>query len=302
MTIFDVEQIGRLAPDFHCGELLSCAGVSVALRPPAVMGILNITPDSFSDGGELCDQRGVRLSAVLQRADAMVAAGATLLDIGGESTRPGAAHVASQQEIDRVAPVVEALSRRLDVAMSIDTSNPQLMLQAASLGAGLINDVRALRRPGALAAAAESGLPVCLMHMQGEPDTMQCEPNYVDVAADVLQFMEQRVAACIAAGIGRERILIDPGFGFGKTTDHNLQLLRQLPQLVATAYPVVVGVSRKSMIAAITGRAVGDRLAGGLALAAYATLNGAAILRVHDVAETSDVVQIMNAVMRGQQQ
>jgi dihydropteroate synthase len=302
MTTSDVQQIGRIAPDFHCGELLSCGGVAVVLRPPAVMGILNITPDSFSDGGELCDQHGVRLSAVLQRADAMVAAGATILDIGGESTRPGAAPVASQQEIDRVAPVVAALSRRLDVAISIDTSNPQLMTQAASLGAGLINDVRALRRPGALAAAAASGLPVCLMHMQGEPDTMQCQPQYVDVVADVLHFLQQRVAACSAAGMGRERILIDPGFGFGKTTDDNLQLLRQLPQLAATAYPVVVGVSRKSMIGTITGRAAADRLAGGLALAAYATLNGAAVLRVHDVAETRDVVQMMNAVMRGKQE
>jgi dihydropteroate synthase len=298
MSVFTLQEFGRNAPDFHCGETLVCGRVSLSLRTPAVMGVLNITPDSFSDGGQLCDQRGVRLSVALQRAETMVTAGAAILDVGGESTRPGAAELSSQQEIDRVAPVVEALSRRFDIVISVDTSNPLLMAEAATLGAGLINDVRALRRPGALEAAFKSGLPVCLMHMQGEPDTMQREPSYRDVVADVLQFIERRVADCVGAGLARERILIDPGFGFGKTTTHNLLLFRQLHRLVETAYPVLVGVSRKSLIGAITGRAVGDRLAGGLALAALAVLSGVAIIRVHDVAETRDVVVMMNAVMR----
>jgi dihydropteroate synthase len=298
MSAFSIQEIGRNAPDFYCGETLVCGCVSLSLRAPAVMGVLNITPDSFSDGGQLCDQRGARLSAVLRRAESMVAAGAAILDVGGESTRPGAAALSSQQEIDRVAPVVEALVRHVDVVISVDTSNPMLMVEATTLGAGLINDVRALRRPGALEAACESGLPVCLMHMQGEPDTMQREPSYRDVVADVLQFLERRVAECVGAGLARERILIDPGFGFGKTTTHNLQLFRQLHKLVETAYPVVVGVSRKSMIGAVTGKSVGDRLAGGLALAALAVLSGAAIIRAHDVAETRDVVIMMNAVMR----
>ncbi len=262
------------------------------------MGILNITPDSFSDGGELCDGHGVRLDQVLQRAELMLAEGADMLDVGGESTRPGAVVVGRQQELDRVAPVVEALASRFDTVVSVDTSNPLLMTEAARLGAGMINDVRALRRPGALAAAAGTGLPVCLMHMQGEPGNMQREPYYDDVLADVLQSLHQRIAECNAAGIASDKIVIDPGFGFGKTLDHNLQLFRQLPALVETRYPVMVGVSRKSMIGAVTGRDTRDRLAGGLALAALAARDGAAILRVHDVGPSRDVISMVDAIMR----
>lgn len=262
------------------------------------MGVLNITPDSFSDGGQLCDGQGVRLQAVLTRAESMLADGATLLDVGGESTRPGAEPVSSQQEIDRVAPVVEALSREFDVVISVDTSNPALMREAAVGGAGLINDVRALQREGAISAAQATGLPVCLMHMQGEPATMQHAPGYVDVVQDVLGFLLQRAADCVAAGIGNEQIVIDPGFGFGKTLSHNLLLFQQLERLVASRYPVLVGVSRKSMIGAVTGRDVNGRLAGGLALAALAVLQGAAIIRVHDVAATRDVVQMITAVIK----
>ncbi len=262
------------------------------------MGVLNITPDSFSDGGELCNQGGVRLQAVLQRVEAMLADGATLLDVGGESTRPNAEPVASQQEIDRVAPVIDAIARRFDVAISVDTSNPVLMTEAAALGAGMINDVRALGRPGALQAAQASGLPVCLMHMQGEPCDMQVEPVYTDVVQEVLDFLLRRVEGCVAAGIARERLLIDPGFGFGKTLSHNLLLFQQLPRLVETRYPVLVGASRKSMIGTVTGRNIDKRLAGGLALSALAVLSGAAIIRVHDVAETRDVVKMITAVIK----
>lgn len=262
------------------------------------MGILNITPDSFSDGGQLCDRGGVRLQAVLQRVEAMIADGATLLDVGGESTRPNAEPVASQREIDRVAPVIDAIARRFDVAISVDTSNPVLMTEAAALGAGMINDVRALGRPGALQAAQASGLPVCLMHMQGEPGNMQVEPAYTDVVQEVLDFLHRRVEECVAAGIGRDRILIDPGFGFGKNLSHNLLLFQQLSRLVDTRYPVLVGASRKSMIGAVTGRNIDKRLAGGLALSALAVLSGAAIIRVHDVAETRDVVKMITAVIK----
>lgn len=294
-------KIGRIAPDFHCGEALACGSRQLHLTPPAVMGILNITPDSFSDGGELYDISGPRMDVVLRRAESMLAAGASLLDIGGESTRPGAAPVSSAQEIDRVAPVVEALAERFDTIISIDSSNPELIARAADLGAGMINDVRALQRPGALQAAAAAGLPVCLMHMQGEPATMQQEPHYHDVAADVLHYLQQRIEECVVAGIPRECIVIDPGFGFGKSLAHNLQLFRHLPALAHTGFPLLVGVSRKSMIAAVTGRESGQRVAGGLALAALAVEHGAAILRVHDVEETQDVVAMIDAVLKAEQ-
>jgi dihydropteroate synthase len=298
MSIIKDFTIGRLAPDFHGGDTLLCGRLALSLQQPAVMGILNITPDSFSDGGELCDAGGVRLDAVLQRAEAMIAAGADILDVGGESTRPGAIKPGSQQEMDRVAPVIEALSRRFAVPVSIDTSNPQLISEAAALGAGMINDVRALQRSGALQAAVSSGLPVCLMHMQGQPDSMQAKPRYANVVQEVLEFLQQRLDECIAAGIPRDQLLIDPGFGFGKTVAHNLLLSKHLATFVDTGYPVLVGMSRKSMIGAVTGREVGDRLAGGLALAALAVLSGVAIMRVHDVAQTRDVVETIMAVIR----
>lgn len=265
------------------------------LAVPQVMGILNITPDSFSDGGELLTDGQPDLDSVLRRAELMVAAGATLLDVGGESTRPGARAVSVQEELDRVLPVVEAL-RQFDVVLSIDTSSPQLMLAAAAHGAGLINDVRALERPGALAAAASSGLPVCLMHRQGEPATMQEAPVYQDVVVDVCAYLQSRVQASFAAGISGERLLIDPGFGFGKTLQHNLQLLDGLEALQALELPVLIGLSRKRMLGALTGKAEKDRVVAGVAAAVIAVMKGACIVRTHDVEATVDAMKICRAV------
>ncbi|MBS1223230.1 MAG: dihydropteroate synthase [Proteobacteria bacterium] len=260
---------------------LDCAGKVLDLSRPAVMGVLNVTPDSFSDGG-----RYLHLTDALRRAEAMVEEGAALIDVGGESTRPGAAPVSVQEELDRVLPVVERLARELPVPISVDTSRPEIIHAAARAGAGLINDVRALRLPGALEAAAASGLPMCLMHMQGAPATMQQEPVYADVVAEVRAFLAERVRVCEAAGIPRERILADPGFGFGKTLDHNLILLRHLDRFTDLAAGVLVGVSRKSMIGALLNAPVGERLSGGLAAAVIAFWQGANIIRAHDVRET----------------
>ena len=271
--------------------MLDCGGRPLDLTRPRVMGILNVTPDSFSDGGA-----HLALDAARTHARDMVAAGADLIDIGGESTRPGAAAVSVQEELDRVIPVIEALHAEVGVPLSIDTSKPEVMRAAVSAGAGLINDVRALRAPGALATAAGLAVPVCLMHMQGEPRTMQSAPVYADVVAEVVDFLAARVAACEAASIARGRILVDPGFGFGKTLAHNLALLAGLDRLTALGLPLLVGVSRKSMLGAITGRAVSARLAAGLAAAVLALERGALILRVHDVAETADAVAVVNAV------
>ncbi len=255
------------------------------------MGILNVTPDSFSDGG--CYSR---LDAALRHAETMVRAGATLIDIGGESTRPGAPPVSEVEELERVCPAVEAVARELDVTISVDTSTAAVMRESARLGAGLINDVRSLQRPGALQAAADSGLAVCLMHMRGEPTTMQDDPQYPDIYAEVHDFLAERMAACAAAGIARERIVLDPGFGFAKTLEHNLRLFRQLERLHEFGLPLLVGVSRKSMIGKVLDKPVGERLSGSLALAALAVAKGAQILRVHDVAETVDVVRMIAAV------
>ena len=245
------------------------------------MGVLNVTPDSFSDGG-----RYFQLTDALRRAEAMVEEGAALIDIGGESTRPGAAPVSVQEELDRVLPVVERLARQLPVPISVDTSKPELIRAATRAGAGLINDVRALRLPGALEAAAISGLPVCLMHLRGEPATMQQEPVYADVVAEVHTFLAERIRVCESAGIPRERILVDPGFGFGKTLDHNLILLRHLDRFTDLAAGVLVGISRKSMIGALLNAPVGERLSGGLAAAVIAFWQGANVIRTHDVRET----------------
>ena len=255
------------------------------------MGILNVTPDSFSDGGQFS-----QLDAAMRHAEAMVAAGATLIDVGGESTRPGARVVSPLEELERVAPVVERISRELDVIISVDTSTPAVMRETARLGAGLINDVRALRREGALDAAAATGLPVCLMHMLGEPGDMQDNPQYRDVTKEVGEFLAERMVRCAAAGIGADRIILDPGFGFAKNLQHNLSLFKHMEALHALGRPLLVGVSRKSMIGQALNRPVGERLFGSLALAALASHKGARILRVHDVAETIDVVRMIAAV------
>ncbi|MBV6753334.1 dihydropteroate synthase [Pseudomonas chlororaphis] len=270
---------------------LPCGNRVLDLARTHVMGILNVTPDSFSDGG-----RFNHLDAALRHAQAMVEAGATLIDIGGESTRPGAPVVSPLEELERVAPVVERIHRELDVIISVDTSTPQVMLESARLGAGLINDVRSLQRDGALQAAAATGLPVCLMHMLGEPGNMQDNPHYDDVTGEVVGFLAERMALCAAAGIAAERIVLDPGFGFAKTLAHNLSLFKHMEALHALGRPLLVGVSRKSMIGQALGRPVGERLYGGLALAALAMSKGARILRVHDVAETVDVVRMIAAV------
>jgi dihydropteroate synthase len=258
------------------------------------MGVLNVTADSFSDGG-----RFRHLDAALAHGAALVAEGAAIVDVGGESTRPGAEPVGLQEELDRVVPVVEALASRLGAVISVDTMKPEVMTEAVKAGAGLINDVLALRAPGALDSAAASGAAVCLMHMQGTPRTMQTEPDYDDVAGEVGRFLHARAAACEAAGIAADRICIDPGFGFGKNLEHNLQLLAALPRLTAGRWPVLVGLSRKSMLGKLTGRAVTDRLAGSVALATIATLHGARIVRAHDVAATRDAVAVAWAARQG---
>lgn len=255
------------------------------------MGILNVTPDSFSDGGAFFDP-----AIALDHARAMVAAGADLIDVGGESTRPGAAPVCVEDELARVIPVIEALAAELPVPISVDTSKPEVMAAAVRAGAGMINDVGALGAPGALEAARDLGVPVCLMHMRGEPRTMQVAPHYGDVVGEVRDFLAQRSAACVAAGISPERLVIDPGFGFGKTLDHNLALLARLGELRDLGLPILVGLSRKSMLGAITGRAVGERLPASLAAALLAVERGASILRVHDVASTVDVLKVQEAV------
>lgn len=269
---------------------------SLDLSRPRLMGVLNTTPDSFSDGGDCYRDGRLSLSLALERARWMLGEGADLIDVGGESTRPGATPVSEQEELDRVVPVVEALVNELDAPVSVDTSSPAVMREAAAAGACLINDVRALQREGALAAAYETGLPVCLMHMQGTPETMQEAPDYADPVEEVKRFLRARVAACREAGLPAERLLLDPGFGFGKTLAHNLDLLRRLNEFAALGQPVLVGLSRKSMLGKLLGREVGERLPGSLALAMAAAQRGAAIVRVHDVAATRDVLAVLEAL------
>ena len=273
---------------------LDCNGKILDLELPVVMGILNVTPDSFSDGG-----RFVERDAAIRQALAMQAEGAAIIDVGGESTRPGSAGVAVQEELERVIPVVEALHAELEIPVSIDTSKPVVMREAVAAGAGMINDVNALRAEGALDAAAVTGVPVCLMHMQGEPRTMQQAPRYGDVVEEVKAFLARRVEACVAAGVQEEKILLDPGFGFGKSLEHNLELLRNLEQLRQLGRPLLVGISRKSMLGALTGRDTGERLAASVAAAVLAVERGARIMRVHDVAATVDAIRITTAVVEG---
>jgi dihydropteroate synthase len=256
------------------------------------MGVLNVTPDSFSDGG-----RFTGVEAAVAHGLRMLEEGAAIIDIGGESTRPGATPVGADEEIRRVLPVLEQLARAAPQAViSVDTSKPEVIRAAVAAGAGLINDVRALTEPGALEAAVASACAVCLMHMQGDPRTMQRAPGYVDVVKEVKAFLEARAQACRAAGVSADRILVDPGFGFGKTLEHNLQLLRQLRELATGESPVLVGLSRKSTVGALTGRPAGDRVFGSVALAVIAALNGARVIRAHDVAATVDALRIVAAV------
>lgn len=270
-------------------------GLSLSLERPHVMGILNVTPDSFSDGGHFN-----QIERAMAHARQMVSDGATLIDIGGESTRPGAPDVNEQEELDRVIPVVERLVAELDVIVSLDTSKAAVMREGCKAGAHLINDVRALLEPGALAVAAEADVPVCLMHMQGQPRTMQAEPHYDDLLGEVRAFFDERIAACLAAGIRRQQLLLDPGYGFGKTLAHNYQLLAQQSKLLDYQLPLLVGMSRKSMIGNLLGRPVDDRLAGSLACALIGMQHGARIIRVHDVRETMDALRAGWMVMTGQ--
>jgi dihydropteroate synthase len=261
-----------------------------------IMGVLNVTPDSFSDGGSYNN-----LDKALFRAEEMVKQGAVLIDVGGESTRPGAVSVSIQEELDRVVPVVEAIHKNLEAIISVDTSTPEVITQSALLGAGLINDVRALQREGALTAAAATGLPVCLMHMQGQPDSMQQAPSYDDVVNDIHAFLAERIEACAKVGIEKARLLLDPGFGFGKTFEHNFQLLNELESFHQFDLPLLVGISRKSMIgkvlqnSALQDRPADQRLYGSLAAAVIAAMKGSAIIRVHDVAATFDALQVVAA-------
>ena len=265
----------------------------IDLREPVVMGVLNVTPDSFSDGG-----RHLSPDAAVAHGLRMAAEGAAILDVGGESTRPGAAPVSAGEELRRVLPVIAGLVSSTRVPVSIDTSKPEVMREALGAGASMVNDVRALEAPGALEVVAGCGAAVCLMHMRGTPATMQAHPEYVDVVGEVRAYLDARREACLAAGIGAERICIDPGIGFGKSAAHNLALLAQLDRLAPAGTPLLVGVSRKSLIGIITGRGPDDRLAGSVAFAALAASRGAAIVRAHDVAATVDAVRIAAAIGR----
>lgn len=270
-------------------------GLSLSLDRPHVMGILNVTPDSFSDGGNFN-----QIERAMAHARQMVSDGATLIDIGGESTRPGAPDVSEQEELDRVIPVIKRIAAELEVMISLDTSKAGVMREGCQAGAHLINDVRALQEEGALLAAAEARVPVCLMHMQGQPRTMQVEPHYDDLLGEVRGFFDERITACMAAGIAREQLLLDPGYGFGKTLAHNYQLLAAQKELLDYGLPLLVGMSRKSMIGNLLGRPVDERLAGSLACALIGMQHGARIIRVHDVRETMDALRVGWQVMTGQ--
>jgi dihydropteroate synthase len=281
---------------YSAGPVLECAGRRLDLSRPVVMGIINVTPDSFSDGASLYRGSNLDIERAMTRAREMVASGAAILDIGGESTRPGASPVSVNEEMDRVLPLVARIAAELETVISVDTSTPALMREAANAGAGLLNDVRALTREGALEAAAAVNLPICLMHMQGEPGNMQVAPHYDDVVEDVCEYLQSRIASCERQGIARNRLLLDPGFGFGKSVTHNLKLLRELPRLAAIGLPLVVSLSRKSLIGKLLGREVGQRLPASLALAVLAAQRGAAVIRTHDVAATVDAVSMLMAL------
>jgi len=271
---------------------LRCAAKNLDLSRPVVMGVLNVTPDSFSDGG-----RFLAVESAVAHGLRLIDEGAAILDIGGESTRPGAAIVSADEEIRRVLPVVERIHDAApQVIISVDTSKPEVIREVVAAGAGFLNDVRAFQEPGALEAAAQSGCALCLMHMQGDPRTMQRAPSYVDVVREVKGFLADRAQACRAVGVAPERIAIDPGFGFGKTLEHNLELLRHLRELVRGEWPVLVGLSRKSIVGTLTGRAAGERVHGSVALAVIAAMGGARIIRAHDVSATVDALKVVAAV------
>jgi dihydropteroate synthase len=273
-------------------RVLTCGDKLLDLSSPVIMGVLNVTPDSFSDGG-----RYLHRDNALRQAESMCQEGALIIDVGAESTRPNAYPVSEQEELDRLLPVVEAIKQHLDVIISIDTSTPSVIRESALRGAGLINDVRALQREGALVAAFATGLPVCLMHMQGQPNTMQQQPQYQSVVDEVKAFLQQRIDACLAIGMSRQQLLLDVGFGFGKTLDHNLELLQRLAEFESFNLPLLVGMSRKSMLGAIlAGAPVNQRLYAGVAAATIAVMNGATIIRTHDVQATKEAVAVAQAV------
>jgi dihydropteroate synthase len=270
---------------------MNFAGKTLDMASCHVMGVLNVTPDSFFDGGRFNE-----IDSALERAREMVAHGAAFIDVGGESTRPGATPVSLQEELDRVCPIVEAIARELNVIVSVDTSAPDVMRETVSLGAGLINDVRALQRPGAPEAMARTDVPVCIMHIQGEPDHMQDNPSYRDVCQEVSLFLSERLQVVEVAGVRSDRIILDPGFGFGKTVQHNFQLLAALEQLQQLGHSLLVGMSRKSMLGHVTGRDVSERLSASVAAATIAAMKGASIIRAHDVRETVDAVNVVAAM------
>ena len=276
--------------------VITCGERTLDLSQPIIMGVLNVTPDSFSDGGQLYQDAALSHSLLLKRAEQMVLDGAQLLDVGGESTRPGATPVSESEELDRVLGAVEVLTRHVDAVISVDTSTPSVMTESARLGAGLLNDVRGFRRPGALEAASVTGLPVCIMHMQGEPDTMQQNPEYDDVMSGVRDFFTDRLNACEVAGLSRGQVILDPGFGFGKTAEHNFHLLARLKELCLTEQPILVGLSRKSMIASVLDKSPEERVFASVALALMAVERGASIVRVHDVAATADALAMWRAL------
>ncbi|MGF1741076.1 dihydropteroate synthase [Vibrio profundum] len=260
------------------------------LSKPQVMGILNVTPDSFSDGGQF-----TQLESALAQADAMIASGASIIDVGGESTRPGAPDVSLEDELERVIPAIRAIRAKHPVWISVDTSKAEVMKQAVEAGADIINDVRALQEPGALEAAAQAGVPVCLMHMQGQPRSMQAQPQYQDVLSEISEFLDERIQACEHAGIAQEQLILDPGFGFGKSLEHNYHLLSHLDKLHRFKLPLLAGMSRKTMIFKLLDKTPNDVLSGSVACATIAAMKGAQIIRVHDVAATVDAMRIVSS-------
>ncbi|ADJ27515.1 dihydropteroate synthase [Nitrosococcus watsonii] len=284
----------------HCAtplpRCLDCGGKVLKLNRPQVMGVLNVTPDSFSDGGKY-----LILERALWRARQMMQEGAAIIDVGGESTRPGAAPVSVEEELHRVIPVIEALSREIPIPLSVDTSKPEIMRAAVAAGAGFINDINALRQEGALAAASELGVPICLMHMRGKPQTMQQNPVYSDVVEEVREFLLERIIACEQSGIPSERLMLDPGFGFGKQSVHNLLLLKYLNRICELGFPVLVGLSRKSLIGTMLTLPVEERLYGGLALATLAAWQGATIVRTHDVQATMQALTLCDNVQKAEE-